>query len=112
MCAYADTTPQHSCQSAAAARLIGETPLLFIARAGHYKYPPAEIPALLVQSGADLEARDGAGRTALEVALLSGWQNIATLLLDNGASAAGVPAIAGRLTCPDCRAVVARYNLA
>jgi hypothetical protein len=45
----------------------GDTPLLFIAREGHYKYPPAEIPALLIQSGANMEAKDSAGRTALQV---------------------------------------------
>lgn len=32
---------------------------------------------MLVDAGADLEAKDAKGRTALEVALLSGWQNIA-----------------------------------
>jgi hypothetical protein len=36
------------------------------AASGHYKYPPAEIPALLVQSGANLEATDAAGKTALQ----------------------------------------------
>jgi ankyrin repeat protein len=45
----------------------GDTPLLYIAREGHYKYPPAEIPALLIQSGANMEAKDSAGRTALQV---------------------------------------------
>jgi hypothetical protein len=45
----------------------GDTPLLYIAREGHYKFPPAEIPALLVQSGASLEATDAQGRTALQV---------------------------------------------
>lgn len=35
--------------------------------AGHYKYPPAEIPTLLIQSGANLEAKDSKGRTALQV---------------------------------------------
>jgi ankyrin repeat protein len=45
----------------------GDTALLYIAKEGHYKYPPAEIPALLVQSGADLEAKNKAGYTALQV---------------------------------------------
>lgn len=72
----------------------GDTPLLFIAREGHYKYPPAEIPLALVQAGADLEAKDAKGRTALEVALLSGWQNIAgargqLLLIRGGGAGAG-----------------------
>ncbi|KAG2446897.1 hypothetical protein HYH02_008053 [Chlamydomonas schloesseri] len=89
----------------------GDTPLLMIARAGHYKYPPAEIPAALVKAGADLEAKDKAGLTALQVSLLSGWQNIAELLIKSGASTAGVAAIKPRLTCPDCKRIVAQYNL-
>jgi ankyrin repeat protein len=51
----------------AVAACAGDTPLLYIAREGHYKYPPAEIPALLIQSGANMEAKDSAGRTALQV---------------------------------------------
>lgn len=47
-----------------------DTPLLYIARAGHYKYPPAEIPLALVKGGADMEAKDASGKTALEVC---GW---------------------------------------
>lgn len=39
----------------------------------HYKYPPAEIPAKLIQAGADIEARDSKGLTALQISLLSGW---------------------------------------
>ncbi|GFH29851.1 ANK_REP_REGION domain-containing protein, partial [Haematococcus lacustris] len=34
---------------------------------GHYKYPPREIPAALLEAGADKEARDKAGLTALQV---------------------------------------------
>jgi hypothetical protein len=50
-----------------ASPVSGETPLLFIAKQGHYKYPPADIPALLIGAGADLEAKNADGRTALEV---------------------------------------------
>jgi hypothetical protein len=73
--------------------------------------PPAEIPAALVGAGADLEARDAGGMTALQVSLLAGWQNIAELLIKSGASTAGVAAIKGRLTCPDCKRLVAQYKL-
>ncbi|GIL74417.1 hypothetical protein Vretimale_2058 [Volvox reticuliferus] len=89
----------------------GDTPLLMIARAGHYKYPPGEIPAALVKAGADMEAKDSNGLTALQVSLLSGWQNIAELLIKSGASTAGVTTIKGRLTCPDCKRLVTQYNL-
>eukprot|EP00878_Enallax_costatus_P005036 GHUV01005296.1.p1 GENE.GHUV01005296.1~~GHUV01005296.1.p1 ORF type:complete len:195 (+),score=45.96 GHUV01005296.1:102-686(+) len=89
----------------------GDTPLLFIAREGHYKYPASEVPALLIQSGANLEAKDSSGKTALEVSLLSGWQNIAELLIQSGADTSGVPAIKSQLTCPDCKRIVASYNL-
>lgn len=79
---------------------------------GHYKYPPAEIPALLIQSGADLEAKDSNGRTALQVALLSGWQNIAELLLKAGAQRGTVTSdVKAAITCPDCKRIVATYNL-
>lgn len=33
----------------------------------HYKYPPADIPAALIKGGADVEATDGKGLTALQV---------------------------------------------
>jgi hypothetical protein len=59
--------PPTSAHVYAASRCAGDTPLLYIAREGHYKYPPAEIPALLIQSGANMEAKDSAGRTALQV---------------------------------------------
>ena len=42
---------------------------------------------------------------------MSGWQNISELLIKSGASTAGVAAIKGRLTCPDCKRVVAQYKL-
>jgi ankyrin repeat protein len=85
--------------------------LCFLLCAGHYKYPPAEIPALLIQSGANLEAKDANGRTALQVALLSGWQNIAELLIKNNAQTGAVPGIKASITCPDCKRIVATYNL-
>uniref|UniRef100_A0A383WEG7 Uncharacterized protein n=1 Tax=Tetradesmus obliquus TaxID=3088 RepID=A0A383WEG7_TETOB len=90
----------------------GDTPLLYIAREGHYKYPPSEIPALLIQSGANMEAKDSSGKTALQVALLSGWQNIAELLIKSGASRGAVTAdVKAAITCPDCKRIVATYNL-
>lgn len=58
-----------------------------------------------------MEAKDKNGLTALQVSLLSGWQNIGYLLVDSGAATDGVPAIKGRLTCPDCKRLVAKYNL-
>lgn len=85
--------------------------LCFLWCAGHYKYPPAEIPALLIQSGANLEAKDASGRTALQVALLSGWQNIAELLIKSNAQTGAVPDIKASITCPDCKRIVATYNL-
>lgn len=82
------------------------TPPLFL---GHYKFPPNEIPALLIQSGADMEAKDANGRTALQVSLLAGWQNIAGVLIKSGAQTGGIPAIKASITCPDCKQVAANY---
>jgi hypothetical protein len=45
------------------------------------------------------------------VSLLSGWQNIAELLIASGASGAGVGAIKDKVTCPDCKRVIANHNL-
>ncbi|KAG1672358.1 hypothetical protein FOA52_010976 [Chlamydomonas sp. UWO 241] len=89
----------------------GDTPLLYIARQGHYKYPPADIPRALCVGGANKEAVDKQGMTALQVSLIAGWQNISYELINQGASTASVPAIKGRLTCPDCKRLVAEYNL-
>eukprot|EP00199_Chlamydomonas_sp_CCMP681_P006107 CAMPEP_0119101124 /NCGR_PEP_ID=MMETSP1180-20130426/257_1 /TAXON_ID=3052 ORGANISM="Chlamydomonas cf sp, Strain CCMP681" /NCGR_SAMPLE_ID=MMETSP1180 /ASSEMBLY_ACC=CAM_ASM_000741 /LENGTH=202 /DNA_ID=CAMNT_0007085183 /DNA_START=21 /DNA_END=632 /DNA_ORIENTATION=+ len=89
----------------------GDTPLLYIARQGHYKYQPAGIPAALIAAGADKDAKDKTGLTALEVSLIAGWQNISEPLLKAGASTAGVSAIKSRLTCPDCKQLVAEYSL-
>ena len=47
----------------------------------------------------------------LQVSLMAGWQNISELFIKSGASTAGVPAIKARLTCPDCKRIVAKYNL-
>jgi hypothetical protein len=48
----------------------------------------------------------------LQVALLSGWQNIAELLIKNGASTSTVTAdMKAAITCPDCKRIVATYNL-
>ncbi len=43
--------------------------------------------------------------------MLSGWQNIAEALIKAGADTSGVAAIKPQLTCPDCKALVAKYNL-
>lgn len=51
----------------------GDTALLYIARAGHYKFKPSEIPAALLKAGANKEAKDSKGLTALQVSLLAGW---------------------------------------
>jgi hypothetical protein len=48
----------------------------------------------------------------LQVALLSGWQNIAELLIKNGASTSTVTSdVKAAITCPDCKRIVATYNL-
>ena len=73
--------------------LDGLTPLHYIARQGHYKYVPDGIPQSLIKAGANLEAKDGEGRTALQVSLLKGWQKIGYLLVDSGADTSGVASI-------------------
>jgi ankyrin repeat protein len=84
----------------------------WIAEKGHYQYPPASIPKLLVDSGLDLNAKNPEGYTALELSLLRGWQKIAMLLLDSGADRSVVTdGIKSRLTCPDCKKVVRDYKL-
>jgi hypothetical protein len=47
----------------------------------------------------------------MQVALLSGWQNIAELLIKNGANTSNVSSIKAQITCPDCKRIVATYNL-
>jgi ankyrin repeat protein len=55
---------------------MGNGPLHVIARIGHYKYPPAGIPKLLIDSGVDVNAKNHNGATALDISLLSGWQKV------------------------------------
>ena len=54
----------------------GNGPLHIIAKVGHYKYPPAGIPKLLIDSGVDVNAKNYSGVTALEISLLTGWQKV------------------------------------
>ena len=54
----------------------GNGPLHIIAKVGHYKYPPAGIPKLLIDSGVDINAKNYSGVTALEISLLTGWQKV------------------------------------
>jgi ankyrin repeat protein len=90
----------------------GRSALHIIAKKGHYQYPPSEIPLLLIQNGIDLNAVDKDGNTALVISLLSGWQKIAMILLDNGADKSCVTNdIKSRITCPDCKRVVTQYGL-
>lgn len=90
----------------------GSNALHLIAKLGHYKFPPNEIPKLLVDSGIDLNAVDARGQTPLVISLLSGWQKIAALLLDSGADRTVVTAdVKQRITCPDCKRIVKQYNL-
>jgi hypothetical protein len=90
-----------------------EAPLIMIAKQGHYKYPPAGIPTALIDAGANLEVKDPAtGNTPFELSLLKGWQNIGYLLYDRDAKTSGVDAaFKARLTCPDCRRLVAEKGL-
>eukprot|EP00798_Chlamydomonas_sp_ICE-L_P003569 gene3570-13647_t len=90
----------------------GDTPLTYIAKEGHYKYPPSEIPEALVKAGANIEATDRNRNTPLEISLLSGWQNVAELMLRYNAKTDGVAAIKTRVTCPVCKRMIAVYNMA
>jgi ankyrin repeat protein len=52
----------------------GNNALHIIAKKGHYKFPPAEIPKLLIDNGIDINAKNAKGDTPLGISLLSGWQ--------------------------------------
>lgn len=52
-----------------------------IAKDGHYKYPPNDIPKLLIDSGLDVNKVDAKGNTALQISLLSGWQKVRSFYL-------------------------------
>jgi hypothetical protein len=52
----------------------GNNAMHIIAKKGHYKYPPTQIPKLLVDGGIDIDAKNAKGETPLEISLLSGWQ--------------------------------------
>ena len=52
----------------------GNNAMHIIAKKGHYKFPPANIPKMLVEAGIDINAKNGKGETPLEISLLSGWQ--------------------------------------
>ena len=56
--------------------VAGNGALHIIAKEGHYKYPPTGIPKLLIDSGIDVNMKNGNGATALEISLLSGWQKV------------------------------------
>jgi hypothetical protein len=57
-------------------------------------------------------AAAAAAAAAPQVALLSGWHNIAELLIKNGASTSTVTAdVKAAITCPDSKRIVATYNL-
>jgi hypothetical protein len=52
----------------------GNNAMHIIAKKGHYKYPPANIPKTLVAGGIDINAKNLKGESPLEISLLSGWQ--------------------------------------
>ncbi len=90
----------------------GSNAMHIIAKQGHYKFPPDEIPKLLIENKINVDERDSNGQTPLEISLLSGWQKIAMLLLDNGADRSVVTdSVKSRITCPDCKRVVKQYSL-
>lgn len=90
----------------------GNTAMHVIAKKGHYEFPPASIPASLIDGGIDINAKNNDKQTALEISLLSGWQKISMLLLDRGADRSVVTQeVKSRITCPDCKRVVQTYKL-
>ena len=52
----------------------GNNAMHIIAKKGHYKFPPANIPKTLVAGGIDIDAKNLKGESPLEISLLSGWQ--------------------------------------
>jgi len=83
----------------------GNNALHLIAKRGHYKFPPEakdSVPNLLLNAGIEINAKtQKTNKTALEIALLSGWQRIAMLLLDKGADRSVVTsAVKSAITCP------------
>ena len=59
----------------------GDTPLIFAAWHGYM-----ELVELLVQYGADIEARNNNGSTALIYAARNNWKEMLQFLIDNGAN--------------------------
>lgn len=93
----------------------GNNVMHIVAKQGHYRFPPEpenSIPRQLIKAGVDINAVNTEGRTPLTVALLSGWQRIAMILLDSGADRSAVTEeVKAKITCPDCKRVVKQYNL-
>jgi len=90
----------------------GNTAMHIIAKKGHYQYPPADIPKMLIDGGIDINKKNNEQRTALEISLLSGWQKISYLLLDANADRTVVTKeVVDRITCPDCKKLVREYKL-
>lgn len=52
----------------------GNNGMHIIAKKGHYKYPPGNIPKALIAGGIDINAKNLKGESPLEISLLSGWQ--------------------------------------
>ena len=90
----------------------GNNAMHIIAKKGHYRFPPNEIPTTLIKGGIDINAKNAQQKTALEISLLSGWQKISMLLLDNNADRTVVTnEVVSKITCPDCKRVVKEYKL-
>jgi ankyrin repeat protein len=90
----------------------GNNAMHIIARKGHYIFPPNEIPKSLIVGGINIDEKNNENKSALEISLLSGWQKISMLLLDNNADRSVVTKeVVDRITCPDCKKVVKEYKL-
>jgi len=90
----------------------GNNAMHIIAKKGHYQFPPSDIPKTLIEGGIDINAKNNDKKTALEISLLSGWQKISMLLLDNNADRTVVTReVVDKITCPDCKRVVREYKL-